>query len=132
MHDIDLGFSAAYEDSRRPEWKRTASYPPMLYPTHSIGGVLGAIPTHAVGVNCIGVTDDRGDGVSTLLATTEMMDADDADDADDAARAQVAPDLRASFISGHAQVHDASRLPESCFGAPTGTIAATISSPTTS
>ncbi|HMS37426.1 MAG TPA: gfo/Idh/MocA family oxidoreductase, partial [Arachnia sp.] len=45
------------------DWKRTASYPPMLYPTHSVGGVLGAIGGHAVSVSCIGVRDDRGDGV---------------------------------------------------------------------
>lgn len=63
VHDMDLGFYAAYEYSGGPEWKRTASYPPMLYPTHSIGGVLGAIGGHAVSVSAIGVPDDRGDGV---------------------------------------------------------------------
>lgn len=63
VHDMDLGFYAAYQYSGGTEWKSTASYPPMLYPTHSIGGVLGAWPTHAVSVSCIGVTDDRGDGV---------------------------------------------------------------------
>ena len=63
VHDMDLGFYAAYEYSGGAEWKRTASYPPMLYPTHSLGGVLGALPTHAVSVSCIGVKDDRGDGV---------------------------------------------------------------------
>ena len=35
----------------------------MLYPTHAIGGVLGAIPQHATSVSCIGVPDRRGDGV---------------------------------------------------------------------
>jgi len=63
VHDMDLGFYAAYEYSGGENWKATASYPPMLYPTHSIGGVLGAIPGHAVSVSCIGVRDDRGDGV---------------------------------------------------------------------
>jgi predicted dehydrogenase len=63
VHDMDLGFYAAYQYSGGEEWKRTASYPPMHYPTHSIGGVLGAIPGHAVSVSCIGVRDDRGDGV---------------------------------------------------------------------
>ncbi len=61
--DMDLGFYAAYQYSGGDDWKRTASYPPMHYPTHSIGGVLGAIPGHAVSVSCIGVRDDRGDGV---------------------------------------------------------------------
>lgn len=187
VHDMDLGFYAAYEYSGGPEWKRTASYPPMLYPTHSIGGVLGALPTHAVSVSCIGVTDDRDDGVfdreksmfgndysnatalfelagggsmrinemrrvgypshiresrfrffgtegsfeqlatvsvwqnkkgiedvSPLLATDSTMDADDP------ALAHVAPELRNAFVSGHAAVHDVSRLPVSFLGAPDG------------
>lgn len=63
VHDMDLGFYEAYQYSGGSEWKSTASYPPMLYPTHSIGGVLGAWPSHATSVSCIGVRDDRGDGV---------------------------------------------------------------------
>lgn len=42
VHDMDLGFYAAYQYSGGEEWQKTASYPPMLYPTHSLGGVLGA------------------------------------------------------------------------------------------
>ncbi|TFD91695.1 Gfo/Idh/MocA family oxidoreductase [Cryobacterium lactosi] len=63
VHDMDLGFYSAYQYSGGENWKATASYPPMLYPTHSIGGVLGVVPTHATSVSCIGVRDDRGDGV---------------------------------------------------------------------
>ncbi len=63
VHDMDLGFYAAYQYSGGENWKQTASYPPMLYPTHSIGGVLGAWNTHAVSVSCTGIRDDRGDGV---------------------------------------------------------------------
>lgn len=63
VHDMDLGFYAAYQYSGGEDWKATASYPPMLYPTHSVGGVLGAIGGHAVSVSCIGVRDDRRDGV---------------------------------------------------------------------
>ncbi|MGW2514378.1 Gfo/Idh/MocA family protein [Streptomyces scopuliridis] len=63
VHDMDLGFYEAYRYSGGEEWKSTASYPPLLYPTHSVGGVLGAWQTHAVSVSAIGVTDDRGDGV---------------------------------------------------------------------
>lgn len=63
VHDMDNGFYAAYRYSGGEDWKRTASYPPMLYPTHAIGGVLGALPTHATSVSCLGVHDDRGDGV---------------------------------------------------------------------
>jgi predicted dehydrogenase len=63
VHDMDLGFYDAYRYSGGENWKATASYPPLLYPTHSIGGVLGAWQTHATSVSAIGVTDDRGDGV---------------------------------------------------------------------
>lgn len=64
VHDMDLGFYAAYQYSGGgDDWRATASYPPMLYPTHSIGGVLGAIPGHAISVSCLGIKDDRGDGV---------------------------------------------------------------------
>ncbi len=63
VHDMDLGFYAAFRYSGGENWKATASYPPMLYPTHAIGGVLGAWATHAVSVSCIGVRDQRGDGV---------------------------------------------------------------------
>ena len=63
VHDMDLGFYEAYQYSGGEAWKSTASYPPLLYPTHSVGGVLGAWQTHAVSVSAIGVKDERGDGV---------------------------------------------------------------------
>jgi predicted dehydrogenase len=63
VHDMDLGFYEAYQYSGGEKWKETASYPPLLYPTHSIGGILGAWETYATSVSAIGVTDDRGDGV---------------------------------------------------------------------
>ena len=63
VHDMDLGFYAAYQYSGGEDWQSTASYPPMMYPTHSVGGVLGAIGGHAVSVSCLGVQDQRGDGV---------------------------------------------------------------------
>ncbi|MCN9240510.1 Gfo/Idh/MocA family oxidoreductase [Streptomyces sp. RY43-2] len=63
VHDMDLGFYEAYQYSGGENWKATASYPPLLYPTHAVGGVLGAWRTHAVSVSAIGVRDERGDGV---------------------------------------------------------------------
>ncbi|MFE9175952.1 Gfo/Idh/MocA family protein [Streptomyces sp. NPDC007126] len=63
VHDMDLGFYDAYRYSGGEGWKATASYPPLLYPTHSVGGVLGAWRTHAVSVSALGVVDERGDGV---------------------------------------------------------------------
>ncbi|MFF8996894.1 Gfo/Idh/MocA family protein [Streptomyces achromogenes] len=63
VHDMDLGFYDAYRYSGGENWRATASYPPLLYPTHSVGGVLGAWRTHAVSVSAIGVRDEGGDGV---------------------------------------------------------------------
>ncbi|QPP08484.1 Gfo/Idh/MocA family oxidoreductase [Streptomyces bathyalis] len=63
VHDMDLGFYDAYRFSGGERWKETASYPPLLYPTHSIGGVLGAWQTYATSVSAVGVRDERGDGV---------------------------------------------------------------------
>ncbi|WP_432497663.1 Gfo/Idh/MocA family protein [Kineococcus gypseus] len=63
VHDMDLGFYDAYRYSGGEGWAATASFPPMLYPTHAVGGVLGALPTHATSVSCTGTRDTRGDGV---------------------------------------------------------------------
>ncbi|HEY8790069.1 MAG TPA: Gfo/Idh/MocA family oxidoreductase [Actinopolymorphaceae bacterium] len=63
VHDMDLGFYAAYQYSGGERWKETASFPPMHYPTHAIGNVLSVTGRHATAVSCIGVPDDRGDGV---------------------------------------------------------------------
>jgi predicted dehydrogenase len=187
VHDMDLGFYAAYQYSGGDNWKATASYPPMHYPTHSIGGVLGAVPAHAVSVSCIGVADQRPDGVfdrsvsqfqndfsnasalfelsdggvmrinemrrvgypshlresrfryfgtegsfEQLATVTFWQDKDGVTDisdqidsrpsmsADDPSLAHVAPELRDAFVSGHAAVHDTSRLPESFRGVPSG------------
>ncbi len=187
VHDMDLGFYEAYRYSGGEDWKRTASYPPMMYPTHAIGGVLGAVPAHAVSVSCIGVRDQRGDGVfdrevsmfdndfsnasalfelsdGGVMRTNEMrrvgypshiresrfrffgteasleqlatvtlwqdkervwdisteLDSEASISLDDPSLAHVAPELRASFVSGHAAVHDVARLPPELAGAPNG------------
>jgi predicted dehydrogenase len=187
VHDMDLGFYDAYRFSGGTEWKSTASYPPMLYPTHSIGGVLGVLPTHAVSVSCLGVRDHLDDGVfdrgismfdndiSNASALFELADGsimrinemrrvgypspvresrfrffgseasfeqlatvslwqdkttieDVSDqlatqrtaDPDDPALADLSPALRDAFVSGHARVHDTSRLPVELIGAHNG------------
>ncbi|MFI5085372.1 MAG: Gfo/Idh/MocA family protein [Actinomycetales bacterium] len=187
VHDMDLGFYEAYQYSGGEAWKSTASYPPMLYPTHSVGGVLGALAAHAVSVSCIGIRDRRGDGVfdkdlsmfnndfsnasalfelndggamrinemrrvgypshiresrfryfgteasfeqlaevsvwqdkDTVTDVSDLLATDATLSADDPALANVAPALRAAFVSGHAEVHDVGRLPQEFEGAPNG------------
>ncbi|AXK45998.1 Gfo/Idh/MocA family protein [Brachybacterium saurashtrense] len=64
VHDMDLGFYDAYRYSGGEQWKATASYPPLLYPTHSLGGVFGVLgERHATSVSALGRPDTRGDGV---------------------------------------------------------------------
>ncbi len=72
VHDMDHGFYAAYQYSGGENWKQTASYPPMLYPTHAMGGVLAAWDTHVVSASSLGSPDDRGDGV--FDRTVSMFD----------------------------------------------------------
>ncbi len=187
VHDMDLGFYSAYQYSGGEDWKATASFPPMHYPTHSIGGVLGAVPAHAVSVSAIGMVDQRGDGVfdrsisqfdndfsntSALFELSdggvmrinemrrvgypshlresrfryfgteasfeqlanvtvwqdkqgvtdisEQIDSRPSMSTDDPSLAHVAPELRDAFISGHAPVHDTSRLPDAFRGVPNG------------
>lgn len=189
LHDMDQGFYDAYRFSGGDGWKATASYPPMWYPTHSIGGVLGAVPQHAVSVSCTGVKDDRDDGVfdaevsmfdndfsnmtalfeldgggsmrinefrrvgypswiresrfrffgtegsfEQLVTTSLWQDAKGVEDVtpqletrstmelDDPRLADVSPELRPAFVSGHAPVHDddARRLPAEYAVAPNG------------
>jgi predicted dehydrogenase len=63
VHDMDLGFYKAYQRSGGANWQPTASFPPLMYPTHAIGGVLSVLPSHAVTVSAIGVRDQENDGV---------------------------------------------------------------------
>ena len=64
VHDMDLGFYDAYKYSGGDGWRATASYPPLLYPTHSIGGILGVLEErYATSVSALGRPDTRGDGV---------------------------------------------------------------------
>jgi predicted dehydrogenase len=63
LHDMDHGFYDAYRYSGGEEWKATASYPPMFYPTHSVSGILSVTNAHAVAVSCLGYRDTADDGV---------------------------------------------------------------------
>src|SRR5690606_8390355 len=64
VHDMDLGFYDAYRYSGGEQWKSTASYPPLLYPTHSIGALLGVLGArHAASVSALGPPASPGDGV---------------------------------------------------------------------
>ncbi|MGH9194747.1 MAG: Gfo/Idh/MocA family protein [Acidimicrobiia bacterium] len=63
LHDMSLGFYEAYEHSGGRDWKSTASFPPMLYPTHSIAMVLSVTGARMTSVSCLGQIDSTDDGV---------------------------------------------------------------------
>ena len=62
-HDMQHGFYDAYRYSGGQDWKRTASYPPMLYPTHSVAMILSITGARMTSVSCLGCRDANDDGV---------------------------------------------------------------------
>jgi len=62
-HDMAHGFYRAFQYSGGPDWKRVASYPPMLYPTHSVAMILAVTGARMTGVSCLGFRDRCDDGV---------------------------------------------------------------------
>lgn len=62
-HDMSHGFYEAYQRSGGTDWKRTASFPPMLYPTHSASHILSVTFARMTDVSCLGFVDDHDDGV---------------------------------------------------------------------
>ena len=63
MHDMEHGFYPPYRVANGDAWKRFASYPPMLYPTHSIGQILSVTGGRMTKVSCLGQVDNHSDGI---------------------------------------------------------------------
>jgi len=63
LHDMSHGFSDAYAANGGDEWKSTASFPPMLYATHSVSTILSVTGAQATSVTCIGLKDTADDGI---------------------------------------------------------------------
>lgn len=61
-HDM-AHFYGSYMFSGRDAWKATASFPPMLYPTHSVAFILGVTFRRMTEVCCFGFEDHHPDGV---------------------------------------------------------------------
>lgn len=62
-HDMSHGFYEAFQYSGGDAWKSTASYPPMLYPTHSVAMVLSVTGARATSVSSLGWKDRSDDGI---------------------------------------------------------------------
>jgi predicted dehydrogenase len=63
LHDMSHGFSDAYAANGGDEWKSAASFPPMLYATHSVSTILSVTGAQATSVTCIGLKDSADDGI---------------------------------------------------------------------
>ena len=63
LHDMSHGFTDAYAANGGDAWKSTASFPPMLYSTHSVSTILSVTGAHATSVTCIGLQDNVSDGI---------------------------------------------------------------------
>jgi predicted dehydrogenase len=63
LHDMAHGFYEAYQYSGGSAWKKTASFPPMLYPTHSVAMILSVTGARMTRVSCLGVVDGHEDGI---------------------------------------------------------------------
>lgn len=61
-HDM-AHFYGGYLRSNGEEWKKYASFPPMLYPTHSVAFILGVTFRRMTEVCCYGYVDDDQDGI---------------------------------------------------------------------
>ncbi len=61
-HDMSH-FYRPYMHSGGENWKAVASYPPMLYPTHSVSHVLGVTFDRITEVSCFGFVDNHEDGI---------------------------------------------------------------------
>lgn len=62
-HDMEHGFYPPYQVANGPGWKQFASFPPMLYPTHSVGAMLGVTGGRMTRVACFGQVDQHADGI---------------------------------------------------------------------
>ncbi len=63
LHDLSQGFYEVFERGGGPDWKSTASFPPMLYPSHSVSMVLSVTGERMTEVSCFGYRDHADDGV---------------------------------------------------------------------
>jgi predicted dehydrogenase len=63
LHDMSHGFVDAFAANGGDAWKASASFPPMLYSTHSISTILSVTGAHALSVTCLGLQDGVADGI---------------------------------------------------------------------
>ncbi len=63
LHDMSHGFVDAFAANGGDAWKASASFPPMLYSTHSVSTILSVTGAQATSVTCLGMKDQVSDGI---------------------------------------------------------------------
>lgn len=63
LHDMSHGFYDAYMWANGDAWKQFASFPPMLYPTHTVSMIVTTTGQQLTSVTCLGYKDREDDGV---------------------------------------------------------------------
>lgn len=63
MHDMSHGFYEAYMWANGDAWKKFASFPPMLYSTHTASMIVSTTNQRLTRVSCLGYKDRSDDAV---------------------------------------------------------------------
>jgi len=63
LHDMSHGFVDAFAANGGDAWKASASFPPMLYSTHSVSTILSITGARATSVTALGMKDSAADGI---------------------------------------------------------------------
>ncbi|MFC1716318.1 Gfo/Idh/MocA family protein [Candidatus Poribacteria bacterium] len=61
-HDMSR-FYRGYMSNSLEDWRKVASFPPMLYPTHSVAFILSVTFRRMAEVSCLGFVDNHEDGI---------------------------------------------------------------------
>lgn len=70
LHDMSHGFNDVFMWAHGDDWKRFASFPPMLYPTHSVSMIVSTMNERLTRVSCLGYQDRENDGVFSRKVST--------------------------------------------------------------
>ncbi len=63
LHDMSHGFNEVFMWAHGDDWKQYASFPPMLYATHSVAMIVSTVQERLTRVSALGYRDRENDGI---------------------------------------------------------------------
>lgn len=63
LHDMSHGFNDVFMWAHGDEWKQFASFPPLLYATHSVSMIVATTNERMMRVSALGYRDRENDGI---------------------------------------------------------------------